>query len=126
MTFTIVLILPYTCHGNSPLVPISTHHGINIDSLHLNERGGALATRKKHWKDYRKGNTLPYGELGTSESSASTVITSIALEPAEKYTVKDVTLTGRNTKRGQLDGLTPTAIACESYYPSCGDVCSML
>ncbi len=115
----IALLLPYACQGHFPLASIPTHHGINLDSLHLNERGGAVATRKHNWKHYRPRNTLPCGELGTS---APTVITSYSLEPAEKYVVKDVKpeavtkLDASTTSRkqhGQRDGLTPTAIACE-------------
>ncbi|KAL7446102.1 hypothetical protein ACHAXH_008714 [Discostella pseudostelligera] len=115
----IALLLPYACQGNFPLASIPTHHGINLDSLHLNERGGAVATRKHNWKHYRPRNTLPCGELGTS---APTVITS-SLEPAEKYVVKDVkpeavtkldASTTIRKQHGQRDGLTPTAIACMS------------
>jgi hypothetical protein len=114
----VALLLPYACKGNFP----PTHHGVNLDSLHLNERGGAVATRKHNtWKYYRPRNTsLPCGELGTSDSSVPAVITSYSLEPTEKYVAKDVRIevdasTTSRKQHGQ-DGLTPTAIACESFY----------
>ncbi len=124
VTVTIALLLPHNCHGNSPLVSLPTHHGINLDSLHLSERGGAVATRKHSW-NYRPRNTLPCGELGTSASSVPAASTTYSLEPAEKYVVKDIQLgpmtkvdtstTGRKLQC-QLDGLSSTAITCESYY----------
>ena len=119
----IALLLPYACKGNFP----PTHHGVNLDSLHLNERGGAVATRKHNiWKYYRPRNTsLPCGELGTSDSSVPAVITSYSIEPTEKYVAKHVQIEADTTKvdvsttsrkqHGQ-DGLTPTAIVCESFY----------
>ena len=121
---TIALLLPHTCHGNSPLASIPTHHGINLDSLHLSERGGAVATRRHSWKYYRPRNALSCGELVTSASSVPTVSTSYALDPAEKYVGEDIqleamtkvdTTTTSRKQQGQSDGLTPTAIACESY-----------
>lgn len=118
LAIALTFLIPNSCQGISPLSSIPTHHGINLDRLHLNERGGAVATRKYSWKQYQPRNTLPHGELGTSSSTTSSVVASYGLAPVlkddqtESSTKTDVPTTDQK-RLGQQDGLTPTAIACE-------------
>jgi UDP-sugar transporter A1/2/3 len=121
----IVLLLPHPSHGNSPLASIPTHHGINLDSLHLNERGGAVATRRRHWK--QRYHPLPHSHSEFTAPSAKSVSTTSysTLEPAEKIkktavkhgelevTSPNKATTGSN-QQGQQEGLSKTAITCMS------------
>lgn len=110
---TLTLLLPYPIEGESPLAPI---HGINLGSLHLNKRGGALATRKRNWRRSHPVNTLPHGE------SAET--TEYWLEPVQKYVRsifdgkaapahKAVVSTSSHKQQNKDEGLTTAAITCE-------------
>ena len=130
---SIALLLPSQCYGKSPLASIPTHHGINMDSLRLNERGGAVATRRRHWKDYYPAPPLPTRDaLSKITAIASSVSTSsYSLKPEEK--IKDTVNKGEevvaestkpaaapsaanNEQKGQRqqEGLSPTAITCMS------------
>lgn len=117
---SIALILPSSSHGNSPLASIPTHHGVKIDNLHLNERGGAAAaTRKRQWK-----RPLP------SSVGDSTTSTSYSIEPMIKYkknvdNAEEIEVTTETNspktnqkqqgqQQQQQDRLTPTAITCMS------------
>ena len=122
---SIALLLSSPSQGKSPLASIPTHHGINLDSLHLNERGGAVATRRHSWKRRHSTRPLPHsvGDAATANAPpVSTSTSSYSLEPAGKYT-KEIevvpTTTISTIKQKQLgqqpqDGLTPTAITCMS------------
>lgn len=124
---TVALLLPCPTHGKSPLASIPTHHGINLDSLHLNERGGATATRRRHWKRYP--TALPRTETSETTASAPSVSTSsYSLDPIEKYEnavakhgeievaapKRAAVSTTDRKQQGQHEGLTPTAITCMS------------
>jgi len=126
---TVALLLPCPTHGKSPLTSIPTHHGINLDSLHLNERGGAAATRRGQWKRKRYHRALPRTKTIKTVASAPSVSTSsYSLDLVEKYenaVIKHgeieaaapkqaaVSTTDRK-QQGQHEGLTPTAITCMS------------
>ena len=125
---SLLLILPYPSLCKSPLASIPTHHGINLDRLHLNERGGAVATTRR-WKQYY--DTLPRSrsvggdkdqQVNTS-AATSVSTTSFALEPkVEKFknaaaavvaeSTKAVTATAiKQPSQQHESGLSPTAIA---------------
>ncbi|KAL3794996.1 hypothetical protein ACHAW5_002165 [Stephanodiscus triporus] len=110
----LTLLLPYPSEGESALAPI---HGINQGCLHLNKRGGALATRKRNWRRSHSVNTLPHGE--TAET------TEYWLEPVQKYVrsifdgkaataPKAVVSTGSHKQQNKDEGLTTAAITCMS------------
>lgn len=127
---SLLLILPYPSLCKSPLASIPTHHGINLDRLHLNERGGAVATRR--WKQYY--DTLPRSssvggdkdqQVNTS-ASTSVSTTSFALEPkvekckntaaavvaesTKAITVVPTTTAVKQPSQQHESGLSPTAI----------------
>jgi len=122
----IALLLSTPSEGKlSPLASIpTTHHGINLETLHLNERGGAAATRRRrHWKRYQPSHSLPRSEVFASAPSVSA---SYSYEPPVKSTSdNDVggeivevapkatppSTTG-SKHQGQHEGLSPTAITC--------------
>mmetsp|Transcript_19484 Transcript_19484/g.41704 ORF Transcript_19484/g.41704 Transcript_19484/m.41704 type:complete len:508 (-) Transcript_19484:27-1550(-) len=124
----IVLLLPYPSRGNnSPLASIPTHHGINLDSLHLNERGGAVTTRRRQWKQYRPTCDLPRRVGDAANAPSVSASASYSLEQAEKYENvasgvveievsprKNAPVTKRKPQGQHQEGLTPTAITCMS------------
>jgi UDP-sugar transporter A1/2/3 len=117
----VALLLPFPVVGKSPLASIPTHHGINLDSLHLNERGGAVATRRSWRRRYSDrdlfgvaSNTPSIStsysyEAGNDLKSRKTDNAAGEVEVAPKSTA---TLTAPTS--GQQEGLTPTAIMCMS------------
>jgi len=124
----IALLLPYSSQGKSPLASIPTHHGVNMDSLHLTERGGAVATKRQYWKQYHP-TPLPRTVDNKIDTTAPSVSTSFSLKSAEIYKKSIVEKAGEtqaqvapktaeptsNLKQQQQnDGLTPTAIMCMS------------
>lgn len=118
---TIALLLPYPCHGESPLGSIRTrtNREINSGSLLLNERGGAVvATRKRNWKLSHPLNALPHSE--TAETAAE-----YWLEPVERYlrsffvgeasqAPKAAVSTSSHRHKNTEERLTPAAITCKS------------
>jgi hypothetical protein len=109
----IALLLPNPIHSESALASIRAHRGINLDSFHINERGGAVATGKRIWKRRHPVNTLPHGE------------TEYWLEPVQKYVrsifdgeaapaPKAVISTSGHKQQNKEEGLTTAAITCES------------
>mmetsp|Transcript_8807 Transcript_8807/g.13065 ORF Transcript_8807/g.13065 Transcript_8807/m.13065 type:complete len:497 (-) Transcript_8807:120-1610(-) len=59
IVFVVAISLPTLIHGKTPLSSsikkIPTHHGLDAN-LYLKERGGAVVTKRRHWKKYP---TLP-------------------------------------------------------------------
>lgn len=119
----IALILPHPSLCESPLASIPTHHGINLNNLHLNERGGAVATKRHNWKRYHPTRDAIRGEV--SEAAAPSVSASYEklVEQYNKITdVKhgEIEVSSRPTastgqkQQSQHEGLTPTAITCMS------------
>lgn len=109
----IALLLPNPIHSESALASIRAHRGINPDSFHINERGGAVATGKRIWKRRHPVNTLPHGE------------TEYWLEPVQKYVrsifdgeaapaPKAVISTSGHKQQNKEEGLTTAAITCMS------------
>eukprot|EP01083_Nonionella_stella_P286825 976261_1 len=123
----IALLLPHSSQGKSSLASIPTHHGTNLDSLHLNERGGGAATKKIHWKRYHP-TPLPRTVDNEIDTTTPSISTSVILEPMEKYKKyiaekreaiqatqpKASELTSIPKQQGQQEGLTPYAITCMS------------
>jgi len=123
----IALLLPHSSQGKSPLTSIPTHHGTNLDSLHLNERGGGAATKKIHWKRHHP-TPLPRTVDNQIDTTTPSISTSVILEPMEKYKKyivekreaiqaaqpKASELTSIPKQQGQQEGLTPYAITCMS------------
>ena len=113
------LLLVPQAHGKSPLSSIPTHHGISLESLHLNERGGAVATRRRPWKHYYPAQDRPVRydvsasysvELkGNDEAAAGRG------EEREVVATKAAPAATSSTKQqGRQDGLSTTAITCMS------------
>mmetsp|Transcript_14104 Transcript_14104/g.24052 ORF Transcript_14104/g.24052 Transcript_14104/m.24052 type:complete len:499 (+) Transcript_14104:205-1701(+) len=125
VALAITLLLPITSQGKSPLASISTHHGTNLDNLHLNERGGAVATRRRSWKRYYPTRDLPRNRVN-DPANAPSVSTSYSFEPVAKYdnavnndgggevAIKTAAPVKQQQQQGQQEGLTPTAITCMS------------
>ena len=114
----LALLIPNPIHSESALASIRTHRGINLDSFHLNERGGAVATRKRIWTRCHPVNTLPHGE--TAQTTAE-----YWLEPVQKYVrsifdgeaalaPKAVISSSSHQQQNKEEGLTTAAITCES------------
>jgi hypothetical protein len=112
----LALLLPNPIHSESALA--STHRGINLDSFHLNERGGAMATRKRHWKRCHPVNTFPHDK--TAQTTAD-----CWLEPVQKYvrsifngeaapSPKALVSASSHKQQSKEEGLTPAAITCKS------------
>ena len=127
LSIALLLLLPNPILSKSPLASIPTHHGINLDSLHLNERGGAVATRRRHWKKYYPNttHTLPRSDdasVPTSFSVESVVEKykeSLAAKPTEEeettaVLVKPTSRTKQQPSHQQDSALSPTAITCMS------------
>ena len=126
LSIALLLILPNPILSKSPLASIPTHHGINLDSLHLNERGGAVATRRRHWKKYYPNttHTLPRSDDATSFSVESVVEKykeSVAAKPTDEeveettaVVVKPTSQTKQQPSHQQDSALSPTAITCMS------------
>mmetsp|Transcript_34483 Transcript_34483/g.62020 ORF Transcript_34483/g.62020 Transcript_34483/m.62020 type:complete len:503 (+) Transcript_34483:173-1681(+) len=116
VTLAIALLLPYPSQCKSPLSSIPTHHGINLDNLHLNERGGAVATRRRNWKRYQSTHAHHSG-VGDATANAPSVSTSYSLEREKYDNIVDNKTTASTTnlkQQGQQEGLTSTAITCMS------------
>lgn len=114
----IALLLPNPIHSESALASIRTHRGINLDSFHINERGGTVATGKRIWKRRHPVNTLAHGETAQTTSE-------YWLEPVQKYVrsifdgeaapaPKAVISTSGHKQQNKEEGLTTAAITCES------------
>ena len=131
LSIALLLILPNPILSKSPLASIPTHHGINLDSLHLNERGGAVATRRRHWKKYYPNttHTLPRSDDASSVSTSFSVESvvekykeSVAAAPttaevSEETTAvvnKPTSQTKQQPSHQQDSALSPTAITCMS------------
>lgn len=118
---TVALLLPHPAAvqgRKSPLASIPTHHGINLDSLHLNERGGAVAAKgRSSWKRQYSSTVASRDDVETDVTPS--VSATYSLEPAAKYdsVVPQTTATtpgARPRGQQQQEGLTPTAIVCMS------------
>ena len=126
LSIALLLILPNPILSKSPLASIPTHHGINLDSLHLNERGGAVATRRRHWKKYYPNttHTLPRSDDATSFSVESVVEKykeSVAAKPTDEEVEETTAVVNKPTSQTkqqpshqQDSALSPTAITCMS------------
>lgn len=118
---TVALLVPHPAAvqgRKSPLASIPTHHGINLDSLHLNERGGAVAAKgRSSWKRQYSSTVASRDDVETDVTPS--VSATYSLEPAAKYesVVPQTTATtpgARPRGQQQQEGLTPTAIVCMS------------
>ena len=126
-----LVLHPYTIHGESHLASIPTHHGINLDSLHLSERGGAVATKRRDWKNYYANHRVVDARRAADAPAVSTSYSPELMNKrsgdvmrsnakAKEYEVPKATsaashLAARKVpQEHQHDGLTPTAITCMS------------
>lgn len=130
LILAVALHLPNTNEAKSPLASIPTHHGINLDSLRLNERGGAAATKRKKWKPrplpHSVGGTAAVAPVSPASASSSPKLTE-KIECAGKFEAVPETnahAAKRQLQRGpqqqqqqqhqQHEGLSPMAITCMS------------
>ncbi|KAL9183815.1 hypothetical protein ACHAXT_004671 [Thalassiosira profunda] len=115
---SIALLFASLAHGKSPLSSIPTHHGISLESLHLNERGGAVATRRCPWKHYYPTEDRPVRyDVSASYSVELEGNDKAAAGGGEKEVAATKTApaaTGSTKQQEQQDGLSTTAITCMS------------
>ena len=110
------------CKSPSLSASIPTHHGINLDSLHLNERGGAVVTRRRANKYLypTSHTTLPHTDE-TEGAPSTTSVSQYTLKPVVQNVVnkpsKDTSIStssNQQIKQQQESGLSKTAITSMS------------
>lgn len=94
--FRLVLIvaisLPTLIHGKTPLAStiqkIPTHHGIDAN-LYLKERGGAVVTKRRHWKKCPKFPS-PNGRKSESVGTGGVSVSTTYQENTSSYVTKSI------------------------------------
>jgi len=126
ITLTLLALLTTQTLCKSPLsASIPTHHGINLDSLHLNERGGAVAKRRRANKYLYPTSTqtaLPHSDSETEGAPSTTssvsqytlkpVVENVVTKPNKGTSIS--TSSNQQIKQQQEGGLSKTAITCMS------------
>jgi UDP-sugar transporter A1/2/3 len=121
--FSVALLLPTLIQGKTPLssIPnIPTHHGIDANAYYLKERGGAVVTKRRHWKNYPKhppsvpNNSQP---PQATQSPDASVTTSYVTKFVEDATSSYTPLTSNSVVAAAATSTSPTtAVLPQKHY----------
>lgn len=93
LVFIVAISLPSIINGKAPLSSsikkIPTHHGIDAN-LYLKERGGAVVTKRRHWKKYPTVSSSSGPKSETVGTGGVSVTTSYQEQDNTSYVNKSI------------------------------------